>query len=93
MFERAVVYSEFPPLVPPIMAKEWTGERKVAGGFMVAADKNIDIVHPILRPDIDEGDKKMYEDVMRVLDIDPSLKDHKSYMQVMNYNQICYLKF
>lgn len=88
-----MVYSEFPALVPPIMAKEWTGQRKVAGGFMVAADENIDIVHPILRPDLDEGDKTIYEDIMRVLDIDPSLKDDKSYMQVMNYNQICYLKF
>ena len=85
-------YAEFPALVPPIVAKESTIPRKSAGGFMVAGDKNEDIVHPILRPDLDDADKTMYEDIATKLGYDSSLKDNESYMQFMNYNQIAYLE-
>lgn len=85
-------YAEFPALVPPIVAKESKEPRKPAGGFMVAADKNEDIVHPILRPDLDEHDMALYEEIATVLGYDPSLKDKESYMQFMNYNQIAYLE-
>ena len=92
LFRNTKIYAEFPPVVPPIMAKAFSGERKKAGGFMVASDKNTDIVHPILRPDLNEEDKKTYKVMSTALGIDPSLKDHESYMQFMNYNQICYLE-
>lgn len=59
---------------------------------MVASDKNDDIVHPLLRPDLDNGDQKIYENIATQLGVDPSLKDKESYMQFMNYNQICHLK-
>jgi len=85
-------YAEFPILVPPIMAKEWTEPKKAAGAFMHAADKNEDIVAPILRPDLDEDDLKLYKDIVAKLDYDPSLKDKESYMEFMNYCQIAYLK-
>jgi len=85
-------YVEFPILVPPIMAKEWTEPKKSAGAFMHAADKNEDIVAPILRPDLDEDDLKLYKDIVAKLDYDPSLKDKESYMEFMNYCQIAYLK-
>jgi hypothetical protein len=74
------------------MAKAFTGERKKAGGFMVAADTNHDIVHPMLRPDLNENDMKIYTDIATALGIDPTLKDQNSYMQFMNYNQICHLE-
>ncbi|KAL7542767.1 hypothetical protein ACHAWF_007248 [Thalassiosira exigua] len=92
LFNNLVTYSEFPPLVPSIMAKAFTGERKKAGGFMVATDLNNDIVHPILRPDLDENDKKLYTDIATELGYDPTLKDNMSYMQFMNYNQFAYLE-
>jgi hypothetical protein len=92
LFKNIVSYAEFPPLVPPIMAKAFTGERKKAGGFMVASDDNTDVTHPILRPDLNAGDMKIYTDIAEKLGIDPTLKDEMSYMQVMNYNQICHLE-
>ena len=92
LFDNVSIYAEFPPIVPPIMAKEFTGTRKKAGGFMVASDKNEDIVAPILRPDLNDEDMKEYVHIASQLEIDPSLKDNESYMQFMNYNQICYLE-
>lgn len=92
LFNNVVAYAEFPPLIPPIMAKDWIGERKPAGGFMVAADQNTDIVAPMLRPDLNGEDMEIYRDIALALGIDPSLKDHESYMQFMNYNQICHLE-
>lgn len=59
---------------------------------MVASDKNEDIVAPILRPDLNDEDMKEYVHIASQLEIDPSLKDNESYMQFMNYNQICYLE-
>lgn len=92
MFNNIVAYAEFPPIVPPVMAKAYTGDRKPAGGFMVAADQNKDIVAPMLRPDLKKDDMKIYEEMATILGIDPSLKDKFSYMQFMNYNQICHLE-
>ena len=92
LFNNIVAYAEFPPIIPPIMAKEFKGERKEAGGFMVASDENEDIVHPILRPDLNDDDLKIYTDIATKLDIDPTLEDKMSYMQFMNYNQICHLE-
>jgi len=92
LFNNVVTYAEFPPLIPPIMAKAYQGERKKAGGFMVAADTNKDIVAPMLRPDLNQDDMKIYEGIATALDIDVSLEDRFSYMQFMNYNQICYLE-
>jgi hypothetical protein len=89
---QIISYTEFPPLVPPIMAKESNESRKKAGGFMVASDKNTDIMPPILRPDLDDQDTKRYEELCQKLGIDPAMKDKESYMQLMNYNQICYLE-
>lgn len=74
------------------MAEKSQEGRKKAGGFMVATDKNTDIVAPILRPDLDEEDMKTYTKIATELGIDPELKDLESYMQFMNYNQICYLR-
>ena len=59
---------------------------------MVAADTNTDIVHPMLRPDLSGADKKVYNDIVTSLGFDPTLKDDQSYMQFMNYNQICHLE-
>ena len=92
LFNNVVAYAEFPPIVPPIMAKAYPGVRKPAGGFMVAADQNKDIVAPMLRPDLNKDDMKIYEEIATALGIDPSLEDHFSYMQFMNYNQICHLE-
>ena len=58
---------------------------------MVAADDNLDIVGPILRPDLDDDDMKIFKNVAKALDLDPSMVERNSYMQFMNYNQICYL--
>ena len=74
------------------MAKANNVPRKKAGGFMVAADANTDIVHPILRPDLDASDDLLYKNAMSILGFNPSLADSDSYMQVMNYNQFCYLE-
>jgi hypothetical protein len=91
LFNNLVSYAEFPPLVPPIMAKDSPEPLKKEGGFMVAADDNLDIVGPILRPDLDDDDMKIFKNVAKALDLDPSMVERNSYMQFMNYNQICYL--
>lgn len=92
LFANINAYAEFPPIVPPIMASANTDPRKPAGGFMVASDKNLDIVHPILRPDLNDEDLDTYKKMATFLDINPSLEDKESYMQFMNYNQICHLE-
>jgi hypothetical protein len=92
LFNNIVAYAESPPIVPPIMAKEYTEDKKMAGGFMVASDESMDIVHPMLRPDLNEYDMKEYKDIATTLGIDPTMKDTNSYMQFMNYNQICHLE-
>ena len=50
--------------IPPFIAKKYKGQRKPAGGFVVAKDKNEEIVRPMLRPDFHEGDMKMYKSVL-----------------------------
>lgn len=92
LFNNLVSYAEFPPLVPPIMSKKYPGKRKPEGGFMFHTDTNTDIVAPLLRSDLNEEDLKKYTDTVTNLGFDPELKDHESYMQFMNYNQICYLE-
>ena len=59
---------------------------------MVASDNNKDIVHPMLRPDLNKDDMKKYIDIANTLGVDPTLEDNMSYMQFMNYNQICHLE-
>ena len=92
LFNNSVTYSEFLPLVPPVMAAAYTGERKKAGGFTVAADKNNDMMHQMLRPDLNEDDMKTYTHIANALGYDPTLKDKESYMQFMCYNQFCHLE-
>lgn len=92
LFANTVAYGEFPPIVPPVLAKESTEPRKRAGGFMVAADKNTDIAAPMLRPDLHESDGAVYRKIAAELGFDSTLKDRFSYMQFMNYNQICHLE-
>jgi hypothetical protein len=92
LFNNVISYREFPPLVPPIMSKKYRGERKPEGGFMFHTDTNTDIVPPLLRSDLNEEDLNTYTKIVSVLGYDPELKDHNSYMQFMNYNQICYLE-
>ena len=75
-----------------MMAKSHKGKRRKEGGFRFATDENNDIVHPILRPDIDEEDKEMHEEIAATLDVDPMLHNGQSYLELMTYNQMCYLK-
>jgi hypothetical protein len=92
LWNNLVTYAEFPPLVAPILAKENKKERKLVGGFLHPDDTNEDIVAPILRADINQDDKILYEKICRVLELDPLLRDNDSYMQVMNYNQFTYFE-
>ena len=57
LFHQLISYAEFPPIVPPIMAKNYSIERKRAGGFMVSGDDNNDISAPLLTPDVDDRDE------------------------------------
>lgn len=92
IYHQLISYAEFPPLVPPIMAKEFNVERKKAGGFMVASDDNKDIAAPLLRPDANESDKTIYERICDQLNLDPKIRDNDTYMQLMNYNKICFME-
>jgi hypothetical protein len=93
LFKNIVSYAEFPPLVPPIMAKKAPFERKTAGGFMVWQDTNEDIVAPLLRPDLNEQDGRAFHEIADALELNPDMTDFESYKQFMNYNQICYMEF
>jgi len=92
LFHNMVAYAEFPPLVPPIVSIQSKTPRKRAGGFMVASDTNRDITAPMLRPDLNESELQIYHSIAKTLGVDPSLVDEESYMQFMNYNQICHLE-
>jgi hypothetical protein len=94
LFQNLISYAEFPPLVPPSMAKKWAEPRKKAGGFMHPTDRNDDIVAPLLRPDLpdNKNDQELYHKICSKLGIDPEVKDNDSYMQLMNYNQIVYFE-
>lgn len=85
-------YAEFPPIVPHLMAKEWTEPSKKAGGFLHYTDDPTTLVAPLLRPDLDQQDKALYEKICASLGADPTLRDNESYMQLMNYNQFAYLE-
>jgi hypothetical protein len=78
LFNNVISYAEFPPLVPPIMSK-YSGEKKKAGGVLHPGDKNDDIVAPLLRSDMNEEDLKMYKNVVKKLDLDPTLEELESY--------------
>lgn len=92
LFQNVDSYAEFPPLIPPIMAKASNEPRKADGGFMVASDKNTDIPAPILRPDLDSEDMKIYEEICNILGLDKTMVDRDSYLQFMNYNQIAFME-
>jgi hypothetical protein len=94
LFHNLISYAEFPPLIPPIMAKLNPKERKRAGGFLHPKDSNVDIVAPILRPDIEGNtiDQAIYQKIANKLGLDPKMEDNDSYMQFMNYNQFSYFE-
>ena len=75
-------YAEFPPLVPPILARQSSEP----------SDDVKTLVAPLLRPDLSSTDKEKYEYICKRLGIDPNLVDNDSYMQIMNYNQFCYIE-
>lgn len=93
LWGRLATYSEFPPLVPPIVSQGFEVSRKPAGGFMVAADSNTDIVPPMLRPELDTKDALEYERIAEYLGTGYPIQEKLSYMQFMNYNQFCYIEF
>lgn len=95
-FNQMISYAEFPPLVPGILSKESRKTRKKwkkkKVGFLHWKHDHIDFVPPILQPDVDKGDMELYRIIVQKLNMDPDLMDEGSYMQVMNYNQICYFE-
>ncbi|CAB9507824.1 expressed unknown protein [Seminavis robusta] len=91
-FQITKRYAEFPPLVSPLLAKEYQDRPKLAGGFLHVWDDLRTIVAPLLRPDLSEKDRELYEQICQRLNIDPRLRDLDSYMQVMNYNQFAYME-
>jgi len=94
LWNNLASYAEFPPLVSSSLAESRRQfPRKKAGGFLHAQDDNKDVVAPLLRPELDEFDRKLYEDkICKRLGIDPVLADEDSYMQIMNYNQFSYFE-
>jgi hypothetical protein len=67
LFQNLVSFAE--------LAKKWKWEMKKAGGFMAASDANMDIVAPMLRPDLDANNNMMCDSIAIFLDIDPTLTD------------------
>ena len=59
---------------------------------MVSGDDNKDISAPLLRPDMDDRDEAIYNRICSKLNLDPKVRDNDTYMQLMNYNQICYME-
>ena len=95
LIHNLISCAEFPPLIPPIMAKLYpAAERKRAGGFLHWKDSNVDIVAPILRPDIEGNtvDQAIYQKIAAKLGLDPKMPDSDSYMQFMNYNQFSFFE-
>jgi hypothetical protein len=97
-FNQMITYFEFPPLIPPGMAKLYPGSKKKQGGFLHAEDNaNLEcIMEPLLHPDHNTkkgiSDNKIYHKICDLLSIDPELKDDASYMQIMNYCFIAYFE-
>ena len=52
----------------------------------------IKIFPPLLRPDVDDRNEAIYNRICAKLNLDPKVRDNDTYMQLMNYNQICYME-
>ena len=85
-------YSEFPPLVPPIVAKQHSTHSK-SGNFVQDTTAKY-IREPLLHPHVEGNtrDQELYSAVCERLGIDPSLQDDFSYRQVMTYCNMAYLE-
>ena len=93
LWNSITTYAEFPPLVPGTVDGNKERERKREGGFMAHKDKNDDIVAPMMRPDVNQDDMELYKYIAQRLALNPDMtNDRDSYLQFMNYNQICYLE-
>eukprot|EP00814_Leptocylindrus_danicus_P016930 CAMPEP_0116009462 /NCGR_PEP_ID=MMETSP0321-20121206/3447_1 /TAXON_ID=163516 /ORGANISM="Leptocylindrus danicus var. danicus, Strain B650" /LENGTH=351 /DNA_ID=CAMNT_0003478429 /DNA_START=169 /DNA_END=1224 /DNA_ORIENTATION=- len=94
LHSNTLVYAEFPPLVSGSAHDKSQEPYKKAGGFLHRSDTNIDMVEPLFRPELEEEteDKRVFEKIMSALDLPLPITDRETYMQVMNYQFISYLK-
>lgn len=91
LFHNLKVYAEFPPLLPPSMSSNSTIPKKKAGAFLHHTDDLSAIEEPILRPDLDPADHKLFQTVAERLGLDMEMKDSESYQELMGYCFIGYM--
>lgn len=92
LYHNTKIYAEFPPLVPPKLAEKTTHAKKVQGGFLHPTDDLEAIEEPLLRPDLSDRDKQIFEKIAEVLGLDSTLADPQSYQEFMGYCFLCYLQ-
>ena len=92
LFHNSKIYMEFPPLLPPVMSKMYPKPKKVQGGFLHNTDDLTAIEEPLLRPDTSEADKRVFERIVKELELDSTLVEPQSYQELMGYCFICYME-
>lgn len=72
LFHNLMTYREFPPLVPPSLTEGTPHIKKPQGGFLHHTDDLVHIEEPLLRPEINDSDKELYETIAFRLNLDAS---------------------
>ncbi|KAL7449203.1 hypothetical protein ACHAWC_001289 [Mediolabrus comicus] len=92
LFQNSKIYAEFPPILPPVLSKSSPHPKKPQGGFLHHTDKLAAIEEPLLRPDINDSDKKVFERIGNELGLDLTMVESQSYQEFMGYCFICYME-
>mmetsp|Transcript_29837 Transcript_29837/g.46789 ORF Transcript_29837/g.46789 Transcript_29837/m.46789 type:complete len:158 (-) Transcript_29837:1306-1779(-) len=92
LFHNSKIYAEFPPILPPVLSKMAPHPKKPQGGFLHHTDDLTAIEEPLLRPDINDSDKKVFERIVNELRLDMTMVESQSYQELMGYCFLCYME-
>lgn len=92
LFYNTKIYAEFPPILPPSLSDKAPHKKKPQGGFLHHTDDLEAIEEPLLRPDIRESDKILFEKIVSELGLDGTMVESQSYQELMAYCFLCYME-
>mmetsp|Transcript_39741 Transcript_39741/g.44773 ORF Transcript_39741/g.44773 Transcript_39741/m.44773 type:complete len:239 (+) Transcript_39741:486-1202(+) len=92
LFSILESYFEFPPLLPPAIARANTKPKKKQGAFLHHTNTNEELTEPLLRPEKNDGDAELFRRIARTLNLNTDFADDLTYQQFMNYCYIAYME-
>jgi hypothetical protein len=92
LFHHLKIYAEFPPLLSPVASMGTSHTKKKAGGFLHHTDDLGAMEEPLLRPDVNAGDKVLLDKIAAALQLDATLQESQSYQEFMGYCFISYME-